>query len=347
MDFGFFGSSGSAGIAMDLGTANTLVYLPGEGIVVDEPSVVAVETADGVQFVRAVGHDAKMLLGKTHDGIQTFRPLTNGVISDLVIAEEMIKHFIGKAGGAHSKVSRGPGIVVCVPSSSTSVERRSIRAAALTAGGREVWLVEEPIAAAIGAGLPVKEPVGSMVVDIGGGTTEVGIISLSGLNYSTSARVGGDTMDDAIAAYVRRKYNVLIGAATAERIKRDIGSARVTPESIHIVGHVCGQDIAKGGPRELTVGQDEIAEALHEPIAQIVEVVCMSLEHAQPEIAADMIDHGITMTGGCALLRNLDKVLGDETGLPVQVAEAPLRCAVIGAGHVLEDPEYRRALCPA
>jgi rod shape-determining protein MreB and related proteins len=349
MGLGLFGSSsGSRNIAMDLGTANTLVYVPGEGIVVDEPSVVAIETADGVRRVKAVGSEAKMLIGKTPDNIQTYRPLTDGVIGDLEIAEEMIKHFIHKAGGgSHSMLSRGPEIVICVPSGATSVERRAIRAAALNAGGREVWLVEEPMAAAIGAGLPVKEPVGSMVVDIGGGTTEIGIISLGGLNFSTSARVGGNKMDEAIAGYIRRQHNVVIGDATAERIKKEFGSAMVTDESLHIVGYASGQDITKGGPCELTLSQADIVEALREPLAQIVEAVCASLEQVQPEIAADMIDRGITLTGGGALLRNIDSVLADETGLPVEVADAPLHCVAIGAGRTLEDPEYRETLCPS
>jgi rod shape-determining protein MreB len=349
MNLDFFGSSApSRDIAMDLGTANTLVYVPGEGIVVDEPSVVAIETSNGGQRVRAVGAEAKILIGRTPDNIQTYRPLTDGVIGDLEIAEEMIKHFICKAGGgAHSMMSRGPQIVVCVPSSATTVERRAIRAAALNAGGREVWLLEEPMAAAIGAGLPVKEPVGSMVVDIGGGTTEIGIISLGGLNYSTSARVGGDKMDDAIAGHVRRQHNVVIGEMTAERIKKEIGSASVTAESVHIVGYVCGQDVAKGGPCELTLSQAEIVESLSEPVSQIVEAVRASLEQVQPEIAADMIDRGITLTGGGSLLRNIDRVLADETGLPVKVADAPLHCVAIGAGRTLEDPEYRETLCPA
>ena len=347
MDFGHFGAR-PRDIAMDLGTANTLVYVPGEGIVVDEPSVVAIETTNGIARVRAVGAEAKILLGKTPDNIKTYRPLIDGVISDLEIAEEMIKHFIFKAGGgAHSMISRGPEIVVCVPSSATNVERRAIRAAALNAGGREVWLLEEPMAAAIGAGLPVNEPIGSMVVDIGGGTTEVGIITLGHLNYSTSVRVAGDKMDDAIAAYVRRKHNVVIGEATAERIKKEIGSAMVTPESMHIVGYIRGQDVTRGGPCELTLSQADIVEALREPISQIVEVVCASLEQAQPEIAADMIDRGITLTGGGSLLRNFDRVLADETGLPVAVADAPLHCVAIGAGRTLEDPEYRETLCPA
>ena len=347
MHFGHFGSR-SRDIAMDLGTANTLVYALGEGIVVDEPSVVAIETANGISRVRAVGSDAKILLGKTPDNIQTYRPLTDGVINDLEIAEEMIKHFIYKAGGgSHSIMSRGPQIVICVPTSATTVERRAIRAAALNAGGREVWLVEEPMAAAIGAGLPVKEPIGSMVVDIGGGTTEVGIISLGSLNYGTSARVGGDKMDEAIAAYVRRRHNVVIGEATAERIKIEIGSALGTNEGNHIMGFVRGQDVTKGVPCELSLSQADIVEALREPLSHIVEVVCMSLEQAQPEIAADMIDRGITLTGGGSLLRNIDRVLADETGLPVQVADEPLRCVAVGAGRALEDREFHEALCAA
>jgi rod shape-determining protein MreB len=347
MDFGHFGSRSRA-IAMDLGTANTLVYASGEGIVVDEPSVVAIETANGVRRVRAIGSDAKIIVGKTPDNIQTFRPLTDGVINDLEIAEEMIKHFIYKAGVcSHSLLSRGPEIVICVPTSATTVERRAIRAAALNAGGREVWLIEEPMAAAIGAGLPVKDPVGSMVVDIGGGTTEVGIISLGSLNYGTSARVGGDKMDEAIAAFVRRRHNVIIGEGTAERIKIEIGSALATSEGTHIIGCIRGQDVTRGVPCELSLSQADIVEALREPLSHIVEIVCGSLEQAQPEIASDMIDCGITLTGGGSLLRNIDRVLADETGLPVQVAEEPLLCVAIGAGRALEDHDFREALCAA
>jgi rod shape-determining protein MreB len=286
-------------------------------------------------------------MGKTPGNIRVYRPLTDGVINDLEVAEEMIKHFIQKAGVGHSKMSRGPEIVICVPSGATTVERRAIRAAAFNAGGRQVWLVEEPMAAAIGAGLPVAEPIGSMVVDIGGGTTEVGIVSLKSLTYSSSARVGGDKMDDAIVAHARRKHNLLIGESTAEHIKKEIGSAQATPESVHIVGFVRGRDVARGGPCEISLSQAEIAEALREPVSQIVQVVCSALEHTKPEIAADIIDQGITMTGGGALLRNIDRVLADETGLPVKVAEEPLSCVVFGAGRVLEDPEYREALCPA
>lgn len=342
-----FGSIGSRDIAIDLGTANTLVYVPGQGIVIDEPSVVAVEIAGGAQHVRAVGSDAKILIGKTPDHILTYRPLTDGVINNLEIAEEMIKYFIQKAVGVPSMLSRGPEVVICVPSGATSVERRAIRAAAFNAGGREVWLIEEPMAAAIGAGLPVAEPIGSMVVDIGGGTTEVGIICLKGLTYSNSARVGGDKMDDAITAYVRRKYNLQIGEGTAERIKKEIGSAIMTAESHLIVGHVSGQDVAKGVPREISISQAETVEALREPVAHIAEVVASALEKTKPEIAADVIDRGITMTGGGSLLRNIDGVIADETGLPVHIAEAPLICVALGAGRVLEDPAFRETLCPA
>ena len=342
-----FGSIGSRDIAIDLGTANTLVYVPGQGVVIDEPSVVAIETSGGTRHVRAVGSDAKILVGKTPDYIETCRPLTDGVINNLEIAEEMIKYFIQKAVGVQSMLTRGPEVVICVPSGATSVERRAIRAAAFNAGGREVWLIEEPMAAAIGAGLPVTEPIGSMVVDIGGGTTEVGILCLMCLAYGTSARVGGDKMDEAIAAYVRRKYNLQIGEGTAERIKKEIGSAIATSESHLIVGHVRGQDVAKGVPHEVTISQAEVADALRDPIAQIVQVITASLEKAKPEIAADVIDYGITMTGGGSLLRGLDRVISDETGLPVHVAEAPLICVALGAGRVLEDETFRTTLCPA
>jgi rod shape-determining protein MreB len=347
MDFGRFGSLSAPDIAIDLGTANTLVYVPGQGIIIDEPSVVAIEQLNGREHVMAVGTDAKALIGKTPDYIKTYRPLTDGVISDLQIAEEMIKHFIQKATGEQSFLSRGPEIVVCVPSGATEVERRAIRAAALNAGGREVWLVEEPMAAAIGAGLPVAEPIGSMVVDIGGGTTEVGIVALDCLAYAASARVGGDRMDDAISGYLRRRHNLVVGQACAERIKLEIGSALATTDSYLMVGMVSGQDLGHGGPREMSVSQSEIVEALREPVAHIVKLVCGALEKAKPEIAADIIDQGIVMTGGGSLLRNIDRVLADETSLPVTVAEAPLHCVALGAGKVLEQAELREALCPS
>jgi len=342
-----FFSLASRAIAIDLGTANTVIYLEGRGIVISEPSVVAMEMHNGIRRVRAVGADAKLMMGKTPDSIKTIRPLRNGVIADLEVAEQMIKHFIQKAHGGRSRFSRGPEIVLCVPSGSTSVERRAIRDAASHAGASHVLLVDEPMAAAIGAGLPVTDPIGSMIVDIGGGTTEVGVISLRGLAYSQSARIGGDKMDEAITSYVRRHYNLLIGEATAERVKHEIGTAKAPPEGNGLVAHVRGRDVARGVPMEVTLNQAEIAEALAEPIARIVHVVRVALERCQPEIAADIIDEGITMTGGGSLLREIEVVLADETGLPVRVAENPMSCVALGAGRALEDPDYRGALYPA
>jgi len=336
----------SRDIAIDLGTANTVVYLQGRGIVLNEPSVVAMEVANGVRRVRAVGNDAKLMMGKTPDYIKTIRPLRSGVIADLQVAEEMIKHFVQKALGARSRFARRPGIVICVPSGSTSVERRAIRDAVTNAGAGRVSLIDEPMAAAIGAGLPVTEPIGSMVVDIGGGTTEVGVISLRGLAYSQSARVGGDRMDEAISSYVRRNYNLLIGEATAERVKKEIGTAKAPITGNGLVAYVRGRDTAKGVPSEITLNQSEIAEALSEPVARIVHVVREALEHTQPEIAADVIDEGITMTGGGSLLREIATVLADETGLLVRVAEDPLNCVALGAGRTIEDPDYQGALSP-
>jgi rod shape-determining protein MreB len=336
----------SRAIAIDLGTANTVVYLACRGIVISEPSVVAMEMHNGIRRVRAVGADAKLMMGKTPDSIKTIRPLRNGVIADLEVAEQMIKHFIQKAQGGRSKLSRGPEIVLCVPSGSTSVERRAIRDAASHAGASQVSLIDEPMAAAIGAGLPVTEPIGSMVVDIGGGTTEVGVISLRGLAYSQSARIGGDKMDEAITSYVRRNYNLLIGEATAERVKHEIGTVMAPPEGNGLVAHVRGRDVARGVPLEITLNQAEIAEALAEPVARIVHVVRVALERSQPEIAADIIDEGITMTGGGSLLRDIETVLADEPGLPVQVADNPMNCVALGAGRALEDPDYRGALHP-
>ncbi|MBA3512416.1 rod shape-determining protein [Sphingomonas sp.] len=336
----------SRAIAIDLGTANTVVYLQGKGIVISEPSVVAMEMSRGVRRVRAVGADAKLMMGKTPDNIKTIRPLRNGVIADLEVAEQMIKHFIQKAQGGRSRLARGLEIVLCVPSGSTSVERRAIRDAASHAGASQVSLIDEPMAAAIGAGLSVTEPIGSMVVDIGGGTTEVGVISLRGLAYSQSARIGGDRMDDAISSYVRRNYNLLIGEATAERVKKEIGTAKAPESGKGLVAHVRGRDVAKGVPSEVSLNQAEIAEALAEPVARIVHIVRVALEQTQPEIAADIIDEGITMTGGGSLLREIEVVLADETGLPVRVADDPMSCVAMGAGRTLEDPDYRGALHP-
>jgi rod shape-determining protein MreB len=341
MDFSLFKSLGSRQMAIDVGTANTVVYIPGEGIVLNEPSVVALETVNGMQRVRAVGSEAKILMGKTADNIRTSQPLVDGVISDLDLTEQMIKRFIAKAIGGHSLMSRGPEMVIGVPSASTEVERRAIQAAAINAGARDVWLIEEPLAAAIGAGMPVEEPVGSMVVDIGGGTTEVGIIALKRPTYSTSERVGGDKMDQAIASYVRMKHNVEIGPVSAERIKKEIGSATSTPESMNIMGYVGGRDVTVGNLSEIALSQAEMADALQDVVQQIVEVIARAVGHAGPEIASDIINGGLIMTGGGSLLRNLDKVVADETGLPVRVAAEPLTCVVLGAARALEDPEYR------
>jgi rod shape-determining protein MreB len=337
----------SRGVAIDLGTANTVVYVSGSGIVTSEPSVVTMETVNGVQKVRAVGDDAKLMMGKTPDNLRTIRPLRAGVIADIEVAEEMIKHFIRKAHGGPSRFSRGPEVVICIPSGATSVERRAIRDAVTNAGADSVSLIEEPMAAAIGAGLPVAEPIGSMVVDIGGGTTEVGVISLQGLAFSRSARVGGDRMDDAIASYVRRNFNLLIGEGTAERVKLEIGSALRPWDGNGLTTSVRGRDVSRGVPAEIQLSQAQVAEALADPVGQIVEVVRSALENTQPEIAADVIDQGITMTGGGSLLRDICVVLQDATGLPVRVAEDPMSCVALGAGQTLEDNLYRGALIAA
>jgi rod shape-determining protein MreB and related proteins len=337
----------SRDVAIDLGTANTVVYVCGSGIVASEPSVVSMEVVNGVRKVRAVGDDAKLMMGKTPGNIQTIRPLRAGVIADLEVAEEMIKHFIRKAHGGPSRFSRGPEVVICVPSGATSVERRAIRDAVTNAGADRVSLIEEPMAAAIGAGLPVAEPIGSMVVDIGGGTTEVGVISLNGLAFCRSARVGGDRMDDAIASYVRRNFNLLIGEGTAERVKMEIGAAVRPGDGEGMTTYVRGRDVSRGVPSEITLSQAQVAEALAEPVSQIVEVVRTALEQTQPEIAADVIDQGITMTGGGSLLRDLATVLADSTGLPVRLADDPMLCVALGAGQTLEDRVLRGALLAA
>ena len=337
----------SRGIAIDLGTANTVVYVSGQGIITSEPSVVAMEIENGVRKVSAVGDDAKLMMGKTPQNIRTIRPLRAGVIADLEVAEEMIKHFIRKAHGGPSRFSRGPEVVICIPSGATSVERRAIRDAVTNAGADKVSLIEEPMAAAIGAGLPVAEPIGSMVVDIGGGTTEVGVISLQGLALCRSARVGGDKMDEAIAAYVRRNFNLLIGEGTAERVKLEIGSAVRPGDGRGLTTLVRGRDVGRGMPGEIELSQSQVADALSEPVNQIVEVVRTALEHTQPEIAADVIDQGITMTGGGSLLRGLDTVLQDSTGLLVRIADDPMSCVALGAGQTLDDKVLRGALMAA
>ncbi|HET9629902.1 MAG TPA: rod shape-determining protein [Novosphingobium sp.] len=337
---------GSQNLAIDLGTANTLVYAQDRGIVLNEPSVVAIETINGIKKVKAVGDDAKMMMGKTPDNIEAIRPLRDGVIADIEIAEEMIKHFIRKVNGKRS-MFRYPEIVICVPSGSTSVERRAIRDAASNAGASQVFLILEPMAAAIGADMPVTEPVGSMVVDIGGGTTEVAVLSLRGLAYTTSVRVGGDKMDEAIVSYVRRHHNLLIGEATAERIKKDYGCAVVPADGVGETIHIKGRDLVNGVPKEITITQANIAEALSEPIGAIVEGVRIALENTAPELAADIVDQGIVLTGGGALIRGLDDYLREETGLPVSIAEDPLSCVALGTGRAMEDPVYRGVLMTA
>jgi rod shape-determining protein MreB len=334
----------SQDMAIDLGTANTVVYVRGKGIVLNEPSVVAVETLNGIKRVKAVGDDAKLMMGKTPDSIEAIRPLRDGVIADIDVAEQMIKHFITKVHGGKPNAFRSPEIVICVPSGSTSVERRAIRDAASNAGASEVWLIEEPMAAAIGADMPVTEPIGSMVVDIGGGTTEVAVLSLRGLAYTTSVRAGGDKMDEAIVSYVRRHHNLLIGEATAERIKKDFGIARIPADGTGLTIHIKGRDLVNGVPKELSINQAQIAEALSEPIGTIVEGVRIALENTAPELAADIVDQGIVLTGGGALIAELDELLRDATGLPVTVAEDPLTCVAIGTGRAMEDPAFRGVL---
>ena len=344
---GYIFNFGPKDLAIDLGTANTVVYLRERGVVIQEPSVVALEYGNGPPKVRAVGDDAKLMLGKTPANLRTVRPLRNGVIADLEVAEQMIKHFMTKAIGGRSRFGGKIEVVMCVPSGSTNVERRAIRDAASNAGASEVRLIEEPMAAAIGAGLPVADPIGSMVTDIGGGTTEVGVISLQGLAYSASVRVGGDKMDDAIMSYVRRTHNLQIGEATAERVKKQIGSARVPADGHGMTMGVKGLHVERGVPREIELTQAEIARALSEPVGRIVHAVREALEHTAPEIAADIIDDGITLTGGGSLLRDIDAVLADETGLPVRVADNPMQCVALGAGRTLEEQIYRGALQPA
>ncbi len=325
----------SADLAIDLGTANTLVFVKGKGIVLNEPSVVAITEVDGQREVLAVGEAAKEMLGRTPRNIEAVRPLLDGVIADFEIAEEMIKYFIRKVHKRRSFIS--PQIVVCVPSGATAVERRAIQESAYAAGARKVHLIEEPMAAALGAKLPVNEPVGSLVVDIGGGTTEVAVLSLGGIVYSRSIRVGGDKMDAAIVNFVRRKHSLLLGEASAERIKHTVGAAIPHANGSAVSIDIRGRDIVLGVPKEITVGQAAIAEALTEPVGQIVDAVISALESTPPELAADIVDRGIVLTGGGALLSNLDVVLRDATGLPVTVADDALTCVAQGTGMVLEN----------
>ena len=329
--FGFL----SADMAIDLGTANTLVYVKGRGIVLNEPSVVATVEVKGKRQVLAVGEEAKQMLGRTPGNIQAIRPLREGVIADFEVAEEMIKHFIRKVHNRRSFAS--PMIVVCVPSGSTAVERRAIQESAESAGARRVYLIEEPMAAAIGSGLPVTEPTGSMVVDIGGGTTEVAVLALGGIVYSRSVRVGGDKMDEAIIAYIRRNHNLLVGESSAERVKEEIGSACPPEDGDGPTMEIKGRDLMQGVPRELTISERQVAESLAEPVGAIIETVKVALEHTAPELAADIVDKGIVLTGGGALLGNMDYVLRHATGLPVSLADDPLTCVVLGTGRALEE----------
>jgi rod shape-determining protein MreB and related proteins len=331
--------SSSQDLAIDLGTVNTVVYVKGRGVVLNEPSVVALETRDGVRRVKVVGNDAKLMMGKTPGNIEAIRPLRDGVIADIDVAEQMIKHFIDKALGGLTRFPRRHDIAVCVPSGATSVERRAIRDAATNAGGSRIYLIEEPMAAAIGAGMPVTQPIGGMVVDIGGGTTEVAVLSLGGLAYSNSVRVGGDRLDDAIASSIRRKHNLMIGEVTAERVKQTIGLAR-KPDGPGATMLVRGRDLVTGRPAEIAITQVEIAEAIAEQINQIVGAVRVALERTPPELAADIVDHGIVLTGGGALLGDIDRVLAEATGLPVTVAPDALICVAKGAGRALEDPDF-------
>jgi len=331
----------SADMAIDLGTANTLVYVKGRGIVLAEPSVVALADVRGRKQVLAVGEEAKQMLGRTPGNISAIRPLRDGVIADFEVAEEMIKHFIRRVHNRRAFAS--PLIIVCVPSGSTAVERRAIQESAESAGARRVLLIEEPMAAAIGAGLPVTEPSGSMVVDVGGGTTEVAIISLGGIVYARSVRVGGDRMDEAIISYVRRHHNLLIGEATAERIKIDIGAAAAPDDPADgPCREVKGRDLMNGVPREVLLSQAQIAESLSEPVGAIIDAVKVALENTPPELAADIVDKGIVLTGGGALLYRLDQVLRDTTGLPVIVAEDALQCVALGTGRALEEMKRLR-----
>jgi len=337
--FGFLSSYFNDDLAIDLGTANTLIYVRGKGIVLDEPSVVAIRQEggpNGKKVIQEVGLAAKQMLGRTPGNITAIRPMKDGVIADFTVTEQMLKHFIKKVH--NSRVFKpSPRIIICVPCGSTQVERRAIRESAIGAGASSVYLIEEPMAAAIGADLPVGDATGSMVVDVGGGTTEVGVISLGGLVYKGSVRVGGDKFDEAIINYIRRNYGMLIGETTAEQIKKEIGSA--FPGSEVREKEVKGRNLAEGIPRSFTISSNEILEALTEPLNSIVSAVKSALEQTPPELAADIAEKGMVLTGGGALLRDIDRLLMEETGLPVIIAEDPLTCVVRGSGMALEKME--------
>ena len=334
-----FGSLFSSDMAIDLGTANTLVYVKGKGIVLNEPSVVAYHMKNGRKEVLAVGEDAKLMLGRTPGSIEAIRPMREGVIADFDTAEEMIKHFIRKV---HKRSTfTKPKIIVCVPHGATPVEKRAIRQSVLGAGARKAGLIAEPIAAAIGAGMPITDPTGSMVVDVGGGTTEVAVLSLADIVYARSVRVGGDRMDEALISYLKRHQNLLIGEATSERIKKEIGTARMPENGRGTVMQIRGIDLLNGVPKEIEVSQAQVAEALSEPVQQIVEAVMAALESTPPDLAADIVDRGVMLTGGGALLGDLDLALREQTGLGVSVADESLNCVALGTGKALE---YERQL---
>jgi rod shape-determining protein MreB and related proteins len=342
--FGFLRSYFSNDLAIDLGTANTLIYVRGKGIVLDEPSVVAIREDSGPnakKSIQAVGRDAKMMLGKTPGNIVAIRPMKDGVIANFTVTEQMLKYFIKKVHD-NKLFSPSPRIIICVPCGSTQVERRAIRESAIGAGAGQVFLIEEPMAAAIGADLPVAEATGSMVVDVGGGTTEVGVISLGGTVHKGSVRVGGDKFDEAIINYIRRNYGMLVGETTAETVKKTIGSAFPGSEVREM--EVKGRNLAEGIPRSFTISSNEILEALTEPLNQIVSAVKSALEQTPPELGADIAEKGMVLTGGGALLRDLDRLLMEETGLPVIVADDPLTCVVRGSGKALEKMEHFGAI---
>jgi len=326
-------------LAIDLGTANTLVYVRGNGIVVDEPSVVAVRrNGRGGNKVLAVGQEAKMMLGRTPGNIEAIRPMKEGVIADFEVAEAMLRYFIKKAHNRRALIR--PRVIACVPSGITQVEKRAVRESAESAGAREVFLIEEPMAAAIGAGLPITEPTSNMVVDIGGGTTEVAVISLAGIVYSKSVRVGGDKMDEAILQYIKGKYNLLIGERSAEEIKTTIGNAYRADQAEQM--QIKGRDLASGIPKIVGIDSDEVREAITEQIKTIVVTVKSALEQTPPELAADIVDNGIVLTGGGALLKDLDKLLREETGLPITITEEPLTTVVLGSGKALDEIDTLR-----
>ncbi len=329
----------SRDLGIDLGTANTLVHMRGKGIVVREPSVVAMDIEKKTPL--AVGDKAKEMIGRTPSNIVAIRPLKDGVISDFNVTQKMLKYFISRALGSESPFAR-PRVVICVPSGVTPVEERAVKEAALAAGAKNPIIMEEPMAAAIGAGLPVSEPTGNMIVDIGGGTTEVAVISLGGIVTSRSIRVAGDEMDDAIVAHIKRRYNLMIGYRTAEDIKLEIGAAFLAEKGIGYA--VRGRDLLTGLPKTVEITAEEIQDALQEPVMAIVEAVKSCLEKTPPELAADIMDRGIMMAGGGSLLRNLDKLIAHETGMPVHLAEDPLSCVALGTGRVLEDPAILRKI---